>query len=110
MSTWNVQHTSTAVETIRQIKDRRVQRSIGDRIRQLAIEPAAQGRPLVVPLSGFYGVKVLKCYRVLYTVKQETVTVYVVAAGIRKEGDKHDIYALTQRLIQQGLATRPENE
>jgi mRNA interferase RelE/StbE len=110
MPTWNVQLTTTAVETIRRIKDRRVQRSIGDRIRQLAIEPAAQGKPLVGPLSGFYRVKVLKRYRVLYTVEQETVTVYVVAAGIRKEGDKHDIYALAQRLIQQGLATRAETE
>lgn len=103
MPRWEIQLTSTAVETIRRINDRRIQQAIRDRIRQLADEPEAQGKPLVGALSGFYRVKVLQRYRILYTVDQEMVIVYVVATGIRKEGDKHDIYALAQRLVRQGL-------
>jgi len=37
------------------------------------------------------------------------IIVYVVALGMRKEGDKRDIYALTRRLIRLGLL-EPPNE
>jgi len=42
-------------------------------------------------------------YRILYKVKAERVIVVVVALGIRKEGDKRDIYRLAKRLMRLGL-------
>ena len=42
-------------------------------------------------------------YRILYAIKEEKVIVYVVAVGIRKEGDKVDVYALAKKLVRLGL-------
>ena len=38
-------------------------------------------------------------YRILYKPEGERVTVYVVAVGLRKEGDKADIYQVAQKLL-----------
>jgi mRNA interferase RelE/StbE len=42
-------------------------------------------------------------YRIVYRVERSIVTVVVVAAGIRKEGSREDIYRVAARLIRLGL-------
>lgn len=42
-------------------------------------------------------------YRIIYKVEDERVMVLVVALGIRKEGDKKDVYNLAKKLIRLGL-------
>ncbi len=42
-------------------------------------------------------------YRIIYKIEAAIVVVLVLAVGIRKEGDKHDIYKLAQRLARVGL-------
>lgn len=42
-------------------------------------------------------------YRIIYKVKQDTVVVFVVAVGIRRDGDRNDIYSLAKKLFRLNL-------
>jgi len=39
-------------------------------------------------------------YRIIYTIEQEKVLVLIVGIGLRKEGNRSDIYATIQRWLQ----------
>ena len=93
----------TCLRLIERIPDRKIQRSILDRIQKLSNEPEKQGKKLVKDLSGFLSVHAAGRYRVLYKIDKRTVIVYVLAAGIRKEGDKKDIYKIAKKLLDAGL-------
>jgi mRNA interferase RelE/StbE len=72
-------------------------------------EPESLGKPLHDELRGVYRIPFGR-YRILYSVSRrrdaaiEVVEVYVrvVLVGIRKEGDKRDVYRLAQRLARRG--------
>jgi len=86
------------------IKDKRVQSKIAERIDALETDPEKQGKPLVSTLSGLRSVRTVgQRYRIIYRVEEQRVVVLVVALGLRKEGDKADIYALTKKLLRLGL-------
>jgi len=95
--------TETCLRLILRIADKKIQRSILDRIQRLSVEPEKQGKKLVKDLSGFRSVHAAGRYRVLYKIDKRTVIVYVLAAGIRKEGDKKDIYEIAKKLLDAGL-------
>ncbi len=42
-------------------------------------------------------------YRVIFKIEDDPDVVWVVAAGIRKEGDQKDIYKLAKKLLKLGL-------
>jgi mRNA interferase RelE/StbE len=42
-------------------------------------------------------------YRIIYKVEATKVIVTVVTVGIRKDGDKADVYALAKKLARLGL-------
>lgn len=87
------------------IRDRRIQQQIFDTSKRLESDPEKQGRPLREDLLGFRSLRVIgQRYRVLYSIDVDSGTVHVVAAGIRREGARDDIYALAQRLVRLGLA------
>jgi mRNA interferase RelE/StbE len=93
-----------AEKLLAEIRDRRVQESIGKRIDRLEQEPDKQGKPLSDELEGFRSVRVVgQRYRIIYKIEAERIIVAVVAVGIRKEGDKKDIYNLAKKLIRLGL-------
>jgi len=69
----------------------------------LSEEPEKQGKNLIQDLSGFRSVHAAGRYRIIYKIDKKTVIVYVLAAGIRKEGDKKDIYRIVKRLLNAGL-------
>ena len=101
---WTIIVSETAAEMIEAISDARVQDLILDAIEDLKHEPEKKGKPMVGDLAGFRSRRVAgQRYRVLYRMESSTVTVYVVAAGIRKEGSKTDIYSLAQTLLRTGL-------
>jgi mRNA interferase RelE/StbE len=77
------------------------------RIRQLERDPEKQGRALTSELKGFRSLTVIR-YRIIYAIDRGKVIVYIVAAGIRKEGDKKDIYELARKLLRKGLLAPPE--
>ena len=95
--------TDTCLTLIKKIPDERIQRAILDRIRRLADEPDKQGKKLVKDLSGFRSVHAAGRYRIIYQIDKQTVIVYVLAAGIRKESDKKDIYQIAKKLLNAGL-------
>jgi mRNA interferase RelE/StbE len=95
--------TETCLSLINKLSDKKIQRTILNRIEQLSEEPDKQGKNLVQDLSGFRSVHAAGRYRIIYTIDKKTVIVYILAAGIRKEGDKKDIYKIAKKLLNAGL-------
>lgn len=90
------------------ITDRRTQHAIAQTISRLDHEPEQQGKALVGELAGFRSLRAAgQRYRILYKFEHSQVMVYVVALGLRKQGDKRDIYALAKKLLRQGLLEPP---
>jgi mRNA interferase RelE/StbE len=86
------------------ISDRRVREKLRDAIDGLVEHPELRGKPLGDDLAGYRSVRAVgQRYRIIYRVERAIVTVVVVAAGIRKEGSREDIYALAKRLFRLGL-------
>ena len=96
--TFAIRLTEEAVEMLGEIRDRRVRGKVFERIRKLAVEPEKQGKPLVSELAGYRSVRAVgQRYRVVYRVDGRTVEVLVVGAGLRRAGDRSDVYARTAR-------------
>lgn len=90
----------TALELLAQIKDVRHQRLIKERIDGLQRDPEKQGKPLAQEFQGFRSLRAVgQRYRIIYTVQAEQVTVYIVAVGLRKEGNKRDIYRIFAKIM-----------
>lgn len=95
--------TDTCLNLIKRIRDKKIQRAIMDRIHKLSDEPKKQGKSLVKDLSGFRSIHAAGRYRLIYKIDNQAVIIYVIAAGIRKEGDKKDIYEIARKLLNAGL-------
>ena len=90
---WQIIILPIAEKLLAEISDRRVRESIARRIDRLGYEPDKQGKPMRDELIGFRSIRAVgQRYRIIYKVDGETVTVLVVVLGIRKEGDKKDVY------------------
>ena len=90
------------------VADRRVQQLIRNRINPLAKEPEKQGTPLLKELAGYRSPRAAgQRYRIIYRVDRRTIVVLVVGVGLRKEGERQDIYALAKKLIRLGLLESP---
>ena len=101
---YKVTLTETAAGMLKAIPDRRIQGQLTTRMHRLAEEPQKQGNALRGPLSQYRSCRAVgQRYRIIYKVNGDELTVLVVATGIRKEGDRHDIYSLAQRLVRLGL-------
>ena len=89
---------------ILKISDRRIQEKLLERMTALAGDPELQGKPLGDDLAGYRSVRAMgQRYRVIYRVERAAVVVVVVAAGIRKEGSREDVYRVAAKLIRLGL-------
>jgi len=89
-----------ALKQLGDIKDRRIRQALFDRIKDLAVDPDQQGKPLRYELAGHRSVKAVhQRYRIVYLVEHEEVVVLVVAVGLRKEGDRSDIYRQAALLV-----------
>jgi mRNA interferase RelE/StbE len=97
---YQVELTHQAIAMILQIKDRREQQGIVERLKKLESDPLLQGKALTGDLKGYYSVRAVgQRYRIVYQVIQERVIVIVVGIGRRKEGDKNDIYHRLKKLL-----------
>ena len=97
---WRVEISTLALKQLKEIKDVRVQGKLFERIEQLENEPENQGKPLKNELSGLRSVRAIgQRYRIIYKLKDEQVLVIVAAVGIRREGDRSDIYKIAERLL-----------
>ncbi len=101
---YRLEITPTALSMINKVQDRRIRAKIIETIDGLAEDPEKKGKPLTAELDGYHSVRaVSQRYRIIYRIDNDKVVVLVVAAGIRKEGDKKDIYALAKKLIRARL-------
>ena len=100
---YRIRITDTCLALVEKISDKKIQRTILDRIEDLSDEPDKQGKRLVKNLSGFRSIHVAGRYRIIYKIDKQTVIVYILAAGIRKQGDKKDIYKIAKKLFNAGL-------
>jgi mRNA interferase RelE/StbE len=102
--TYTVRWTKTAVKRLETIPDKRIQRAIYTRAAQLDHDPEQQGIALLGEFMGFRRVEAVGMrYRLIYRVERAEVAVAIVLAGLRKAGDKRDVYALAKKLLKQGL-------
>ena len=89
-----------AVQALADVPDRRIQEKIRDRIDGLAHEPEKQGKPLTGELLGYRSLRAVgQRYRIIYRVERAKILVVIVTLGLRKEGDKRDVYALAKKLL-----------
>src|SRR2546426_719294 len=101
-----------ASESLQAIKDRSLQRKIYAKASDLAQtqHPELIGKPLHKSLQGFYRIPYGR-YRMLYTVLKsdpnmslaKPVEVHIALVGIRKAGDKRDVYAQALKLRRRGM-------
>ncbi|HEY0076616.1 MAG TPA: type II toxin-antitoxin system RelE/ParE family toxin [Abditibacteriaceae bacterium] len=105
---WSIQVTAQAQAMLESIKDMRVRKTLIDTIDGLAVSPDLKGKPLQGEFAGYRSVRsASQRYRIIYRLEETTVTVLIVAAGIRREGARSDIYHLAQRLLRLGLLEAP---
>ncbi|GAX39310.1 hypothetical protein NIES4075_02620 [Tolypothrix sp. NIES-4075] len=72
------------------------------RIDKLKTDPEKQGKPLVDKLKGYRSLRAVgQRYRIIYKVELDKVVVLVVGVGLRKQGDKEDIYAQIEKLLEE---------
>ena len=94
----------SALRMLQHITDVKVRGKIIERIDSLTLEPDKIGKPLLKNLAGYRSVRAVgQRYRIIYSVQRSEHRVSIIAIGIRKEGDKNDIYSLAQKLVRLGL-------
>ncbi len=102
--TYQIVLAPVAFEMLAQVRDRRVQGVLKDRIDGLAREPEKQGKPLLWELAGYRSLHAVgQRYRIVYRVERDRVRVLVIAVGLRRDGSRRDVYELARKLIRLGL-------
>ena len=100
---YKIKLTQIAAENIKKL-DGRTRTQVINKIDALQTEPLLLGKRLKGPLKELRSVRAAgQRYRIIYKVLQEEIIVIVVAVGIRKAGDKNDIYELMKKYIKTGL-------
>lgn len=101
--TYKLEITKVCLSQIEKISDKRIQSLIMDRIETLKTDPEKQGKILTKKLAGFRSIHVAGRYRIIYKIDEDSAAVWIVTAGIRKEGDQKDIYKIAKKLLKLGL-------
>ena len=104
MTEWQIILLPIAEKQLSAITDLRIRQSLGKRIDGLSQDPDSQGKALIGELKGYRSLRAVgQRYRIIYKVEASTVIVTIVTLGIRKDGDKTDVYALAKKLLRLGL-------
>ncbi|MGK7880547.1 MAG: type II toxin-antitoxin system RelE/ParE family toxin [Crocosphaera sp.] len=97
---YNIELIPITLKLLGKIKDKRVQNGLRERIDKLQDDPEKQGKALSGKLKGYRSVRALgQRYRIIYRVDKNKIVVLIIGVGIRKEGNKKDIYSLLEKLI-----------
>ena len=98
---YSIEITGNATQMLAAIPDRRIRQLLASRIDSLANEPEKHGRPLGGQLAGRRSCRAVgQRYRIIYWIGEAVV---VVAIGLRRAGDRDDVYRLAERLARLGL-------
>ena len=97
---FRIEFTDAARDDLRAIGDTRTRQAIFSRALALDVEPLAQGKALGGDLKGFRSVRAAgQRYRILYRVGVQGGVVTVAIVGIRKAGDKRDVYRIASKRL-----------
>ena len=91
-----------AAEMVARISDLRIRRQAVAKLKGLAASPESQGRALTDELAGLRRITVAGRYRAVYRTLRMRREVHVLAVGVRREGDRDDIYRLMARMMRRG--------
>ncbi|WP_457553778.1 type II toxin-antitoxin system RelE family toxin [Desulfobacula sp.] len=98
--TYQVFLTQEAEDMLLAIRDRRVKKLLYSRAIKLQNSPEQQGKPLVRELIGLRSVRAVgQRYRIIYEIDVSRREVWVVTLGIRKEGNRGDVYEIASKQI-----------
>jgi len=100
---YKIKLTKIAVENLDKIEST-TRTQIINKIESLKEEPELRGKQLKGIFKDYRYIRVAgQRYRILYKLQAETVIVIIINIGIRKDGDKKDIYELMKKYIRIGL-------
>jgi len=100
---YRIKITKIAAENMQQI-EKSAQIQIINKIEKLKEEPILLGKSLRGPLKDYRSIRAAgQRYRIIYKIIENEIIVIVVAVGIRKDGDKRDIYELMKKYIKTNL-------
>ena len=114
-----IQWTETAKDALKSLP-KKVRAGLLSKADDLATggDPRKYCKPLTGPLDGYYRI-VYSRYRAIFTVEEESLAggdvllhlkVIFIAAGIRKEYDRGDVYRVALKLVTQVLPELPPPE
>ena len=84
--------------------EKKARNQIRNKINDLKDEPEKRGKSLIGILSDYRSIRAAgQRYRIIYQVKRKQIIVFIINVGIRKQGDKKDIYELLKKYIRLGL-------
>jgi len=85
---------------IERVTDRRVRKGLLDRADTLVAEPGRKGKALVGELAGYRSIRAVgQRYRIVYRVDEPSAVVHIVAAALRRQGNRRDVYELLTRAL-----------
>ncbi|MFP4511148.1 MAG: type II toxin-antitoxin system RelE family toxin [Spirochaetaceae bacterium] len=100
---YTIQLTEIAARRLREL-DAKTRGQILNKIQHLADEPLLLGKALTGPLKEYRTLRAAgQRYRIIYKVEEQAVVVIVVTVGIRKDGDRNDVYELMKKYIRTRL-------
>ncbi len=114
-----VQWTATAKQSLKRLPEK-VRRGLLEKADELAAhgDPRRYCKPLTSPLQGYCRITYSR-YRAVFTVEEEKLLsgnvllhlrIIFIAAGIRREPDRKDVYRVAQKLVEQVLPKLPRPE
>ncbi|MBP7479433.1 MAG: type II toxin-antitoxin system mRNA interferase toxin, RelE/StbE family [Spirochaetaceae bacterium] len=100
---YSIKLANIAAEFIKKL-DKKSQSQIIEKIELLKENPLEIGKQLKGNLKDYRSIRsVGQRYRIIYKVCETEVIVVIAAIGIRKDGDKKDIYELMKKYVKIGL-------
>jgi len=100
---YKIKLTKLAIEKLNDIESK-TRNQIINKIEVLKEELNLRGKPLKGILKEYRSIRAAgQRYRIIYKVEEDEVLVIVINIGIRKDGDKKDIYELMKKYIKIGF-------
>jgi mRNA interferase RelE/StbE len=99
---YKIKLTRIASENLLKV-DIKTRTQIINKIELLKEEPLLLGKALKGPLKELRSIRAAgQRYRIIYKIDKEEIIVIIIAVGIRKEGDKRDIYGASGYRVGKG--------
>lgn len=95
---YEIEFIPLAIKLLKKVKNQKEQKILREKILKLKIEPEKQGKALRGQFKGYRSIRAIgQRYRIVYRVDQNRIIVIIVGVGMRREGDRQDIYSFLKR-------------